>query len=244
MAQNQVYPQPAPASNKKNREPRFLEQVAIACRIRHFSLKTERSYVAWVKRFILFHGKKHPKDMAGPEIQAYLTHLAQNRCVAASTQNQALNAIVFMYREVLRTDLGEIGRFLRAKRPKHLPTVLTRDEVQRVLSHLDGTDGLMAELIYGSGMRLMECVRLRVKDIDFGKGTITIRSGKGDKDRPTILPEKLREPLRQRIERLNVLYSQDRANKVRGVELPFAFARKSPGAGTSWPWQWLNASPA
>jgi len=176
----------------------------------------------------------------GPlEVRAFLTYLARNRRVAASTQNQALNAIVFMYREVLRRAPGEFGEFEPAKRPKRLPTVLTREEVQRVLTHLSGTYGLMARLLYGAGMRLMECVRLRIKDVDFHAGTITIRSGKGDKDRVTILPESLRQPLHDHIECLRGLYAQDREQNLPGVELPHAFAVKSPNAGTSWPWQWV-----
>jgi site-specific recombinase XerD len=148
-------------------EPRFLVQVAHACRVKHLAYRTEQSYVAWVKRFILFHGKRHPQEMGPTEVRAFLTHLAVNRTVSASTQNQALNAIVFMYREVVRRDPGEFGEFDRAKRPKRLPTVLTREEVKRVLAHMDGTHGLMARLLYGTGMRLMECVRLRIKDVDF-----------------------------------------------------------------------------
>jgi len=177
--------------------------------------------------------------MGSTEVRAFLTHLAVTRRVAASTQNQALNAIVFMYREVLRRDPGEFGEFQRAKRPKRLPTVLTRDEVQRVLAHVDGTHGLMARLLYGTGMRLMECVRLRIKDVEFSRGTITVRSGKGDKDRVTMLPESLRQSLQQHIERLQALYEQDRAANLPGVELPHALAVKTPHAGISWPWQWV-----
>jgi len=220
-------------------EPRFLEQVANACRVRHLAYRTEQSYVAWVKRFILFHHKRHPKDMGAAEVRAFLTHLAVNRDVSASTQNQALNAIVFMYREVVRCDAGEFGEFERAKRSRRLPVVLTKDEVKRVLAHLEGTYGLMARLLYGTGMRLMECVRLRIKDVDFARGTIAVRSGKGDKDRVTLLPESLREPLKNHIERLRALYAEDRAQNLPGVELPHAYAVKSPLAGTSWPWQWV-----
>jgi len=149
--------QPYP-NHQKPGEPRFLEQVANACRVKHLAYRTEQSYVSWVKRFILFHNKRHPRDTGPVEVRAFLTHLAVNRRVSASTQNQALNAIVFMYREVVRRDPGEFGEFDRAKRPKRLPTVLTKDEVKRVLTHLEGTYGLMARLLYGTGMRLMECV--------------------------------------------------------------------------------------
>ncbi|MBI3839005.1 MAG: integron integrase [Planctomycetia bacterium] len=205
--------------------------------MRHLSYRTEQSYVAWVRRFILFHNKRHPTDMGATEVRAFLTHLAVNRRVAASTQNQALNALVFMDREVLRRDHGEFGEFQCAKRPKRLPTVLTRDEVPRVLAHIDGTHGLMARLLYGTGMRLMECVQLRIKDVDFARGTITVRSGKGDKDRVTMLPEALRQSLQQHIERLRALYEEDRAANLPGVELPHALAVKTPHAGISWPWQ-------
>jgi integron integrase len=201
--------------------------------------RTEQSYVSWVKRFVLFHNKRHPRDMGPVEVRAFLTHLAVSRTVSASTQNQALNAIVFMYREVVRRDPGDFGEFDRAKRPKRLPTVLTRDEVKRVLVHMEGTHGLMARLLYGTGMRLMECVQLRIKDVDFTQGTITVRCGKGDKDRTTILPESIREQLESQIERLRGLFAQDREASLRGVELPNALEVKSPNAGISWAWQWV-----
>lgn len=234
-----VDPPPSSPAITHPGEPRFLVQVAHACRVRHLAYSTEQSYVSWVKRFILFHNKRHPKDMGPSDVRAFLTHLAVNRRVSASTQNQALNAIVFMYREVVRRDPGEFGEFDRAKRPKRLPVVLTKEEVKRVLVHIEGTHGLMARLLYGTGMRLMECVRLRIKDVDFARGTITVRSGKGDKDRTTILPESIREQLESHIERLRGLYAQDREANLRGVELPQAFGVKSPNAGTSWPWQWV-----
>ena len=234
-----VDPPPSSPAIAQPGEPLFLVQVANACRLRHLAYSTEQSYVSWVKRFILFHNQRHPKDMGPTEVRAFLTHLAVNRRVSASTQNQALNAIVFMYREVVRRDPGEFGEFDRAKRPKRLPVVLTKEEVKRVLVHIEGTHGLMARLLYGTGMRLMECVRLRIKDVDFTRGTITVRSGKGDKDRTTILPESIRERLESHIERLRGLYAQDREANLRGVELPSAYEVKSPNAGTSWPWQWV-----
>jgi len=238
-SQSRFDAQRASDSAPRPTEPRFLEQVANACRVKHLAYRTEQSYVSWVKRFILFHNKRHPQEMGPAEVRAFLTHLAVNRTVSASTQNQALNAIVFMYREVVRRDPGDLGEFDRAKRPKRLPTVLTRDEVKRVLVHLEGTYGLMARLLYGTGMRLMECVRLRIKDVDFTRGTITIRSGKGDKDRTTILPESIREQLESHIERLRGLFAQDREANLRGVELPHALEVKSPNTGVSWPWQWV-----
>jgi site-specific recombinase XerD len=224
------YSSEIPTATPQPGEPRFLDQVANACRLRHLSYRTEQSYVGWVKRFILFQGKRHPRDMGAAEVRAFLTHLARNRGVSASTQNQALNAIVFMYREVIRRDPVDFGEFQRAKRTKRLPAVMTRDEVQRVLAHLEGTYGLMARLLYGTGMRLMECVRLRIKDVDFTCRTITVRSGKGDKDRVTMLPESLREQLHSHVERLRALYLQDREQNLPGVELPGAYAIKSPNS--------------
>ena len=216
-------PQP-PSTTPSRGEPRFLDQVANACRLKHLSYRTEQSYVGWVRRFILFHNKRHPQNLGPTEVRAFLTHLVVNRKVSASTQNQALNAIVFMYREIVRRDPGEFGALDRAKRPKRLPTLLTRDKVKRVLDHLDGTYGLMARLLYGTGMRLMECVRLRIQDVDFTRGTITVRSGKGDKDRVTVLPRALHDQLHSHIERLPGLYTQDRERNLRGVDLPEAFA--------------------
>jgi integron integrase len=219
--------------------PRFLQQVANACRVRHLSYRTEQAYVGWVKRYILFHRKRHPQEMGVDEIRAFLTHLACNRGVAASTQNQALNAVLFMYREVLHREPGDFSEFQPAKRTRRLPTVLTVSEVRRVLDHMEGTHRLMARLLYGSGMRLMECVRLRIKDVDFERGTITIRSGKGDKDRVTMLPETLRDEFKVHIERLKSLHEHDRQANLPGVELPNALAAKSSNAGISWAWQWV-----
>ncbi|MDB5348112.1 MAG: integron integrase [Schlesneria sp.] len=216
-----------------------LPSSSINCRLKRLSYRTEQAYVSWAKRFILFHNKRHPKEMGEQEIEAFLTHLARNRGVAASTQNQALNAIVFMYRAVVKQDLGQFGAYHKAKESRRLPTVLTTDEVQRMLAHLDGTYGLMARLLYGTGMRLMECIRLRVKDVDFVRGSIIIRSGKGDKDRVTILPESLRHVLNSHIERLRQLHIEDRKANIPGVELPDAYARKSQNAGISWAWQWV-----
>lgn len=177
--------------------------------------------------------------MGSQEVRSFLSHLATERHVAASTQNQALNAIVFMYREVGGRDPGDFADFLRAKRPKRLPTVLTRDEVKRLLAFLEGTHGLMARMLYGTGMRLMECVRLRIKDVEFEKGSIMVREGKGDKDRVTMLPEAINEPLRHHMDRLHALFLEDRRIDLAGVELPLALGRKYPQAGKSWPWQWL-----
>lgn len=221
------------------KEVRFLDQVAHVCRVSRLSYRTEQTYLGWIKRFILFHKKRHPKDMGAAEIRAFLTHLAVNRRVAVSTQNQALSAIVFVYEQVLQREPEEFGSFELATRPKRLPTVLTREETQRVLANLDGTFGLMARILYGAGLRLMECIRLRVKDVDFERGSITVRSGKGDKDRVTILPTTVRDPLQQHLQRVKRLFVADRADGLPGVELPFALSTKSPNAGTTWAWQWV-----
>ncbi|GIX04584.1 MAG: hypothetical protein KatS3mg114_0453 [Planctomycetaceae bacterium] len=189
--------------------------------------------------FKLAHNKRHSSEMGADEVWAFLMHLVKNHNVAASTRNQALNAIVFMDREVLHRDPGEFSEFQKAKRPMRLPPVLTRDEVQRVLAHLDGTYGLMARLLYGSGLRLMGCVRLRIKDIGFTRGTIMVRSGKGDKDRMTVLLEALREQMQAHIERLKGLYTEDREQNLAGVELSHGFAVKFPNGSIVWAWQWV-----
>ena len=177
-------------------KPRLLDQVQDKLRLKHYSIRTEKSYVDWIKRFILFHHKRHPSEMGKPEIEGFLTHLAVDRHVAASTQNQALCALLFLYKEVLEIELPLITDATRAKKPRRLPVVLSETEVRRVLAHLDGTHHLMASLLYGSGLRLMECVRLRVKDIDFDYRQITVRDGKGAKDRVTMLPATSVEALR------------------------------------------------
>ena len=171
--------------------PKLLDVVRDRIRVKHYSIRTETQYVQWIRRFVLFHGKKHPRDMGAPEVEAFLTHLAVEGNVAAATQNQALSALLFLYREVLGIDLPWLDNVTRAKRPQRLPVVMTRDEVHAVLDRMEGGYGLMARLLYGTGMRLMECVRLRVKDVDFGRGEILVRDGKGAKDRVTMLPQSL-----------------------------------------------------
>ena len=222
--------------------PKLLDQVRERIRTKHYSIRTETQYVHWIRRFILFHGKKHPKDMGAPEVEAFLTHLAVEDHVAAATQNQALSALLFLYREVLGIDLPWLDNVTRAKRPQRLPVVLTRDEVHAVLGRMSGTYGLMARLLYGTGMRLMECVRLRVKDVDFARGEILIRDGKGGKDRVTMLPQSLVLPLQDYLRQRKVLFDDDmRAGKA-GVYLPDALARKYPGAPTEWGWQYVFVS--
>lgn len=220
----------------------LLEEVRRRVRAKHYSLRTEQAYVGWVRRFVVANGRRHPREMGAAEVEAFLSHLAVEGGVAASTQNQALAALLFLYREVLGVDLPWLENLTRAKRPKRLPTVLSREEVQRVLAVMDGCSGLIARLLYGTGMRLMECLRLRVKDVDFERNEILIREGKGAKDRRTVLPGRLVEPLRAQIERARVLHAQDVADGFGEARLPDALARKYPGAGRTFAWQFVFPS--
>ncbi len=220
-------------------EPRLLDRVRLAVRSRHFSPRTEKAYVAWVRRFILFHGKRHPEDMGEPEISRFLGNLASAGRVSASTQNQALSALLFLYKVVLRRDLAWLEGVARARRPAHLPVVLTRREVEAILARLRGTHWLMAAMLYGAGLRLMECVRLRVKDLDFARGEITVRDGKGSKDRVTLLPAAAREPLRAHLERVRLQHQDDLRLGQGSVALPGALARKYPNAAREWGWHWV-----
>ncbi len=221
---------------------RLLDQVRERLRFKHYSLRTEHSYVEWIRRYILFHGKQHPKEMGAREVTAFLTHLAVKGKVASATQNQALAALLFLYREVLNLQLPWLAEIERPMKPKRLPVVLSTSEVNRLLAQLDGTHALMARLLYGTGMRLMECVRLRVKDVDFDNCQIVVRDGKGGKDRVTVLPQALHAPLREHLKRVHTLYEADREAKRPGVYLPHALAKKYPKAGTEWGWQWLFPS--
>lgn len=222
--------------------PKLVDQVRTAIRLKHYSLRTEEVYWHWIKRFILFHNKRHPNDMAEPEISAFLSHLAVDLKVAASTQNQALSALLFLYKEVLKRPLDWIEGIQRAKRPSRLPVVFTREEVQSILRSLEGTKWLMASLLYGSGLRLSECLRLRVKDLDFGYNQITVRDGKGAKDRITILPLSLKDPLTQHLERVKGLHDRDSHEGFGRTTLPFALDRKYPNAGREWGWQYVFPS--
>jgi integron integrase len=224
------------------RPPRLLDRVRAACRLRHYSLRTEEAYVDWIRRFILFHHKRHPLDMGAAEINAFLTDLAVVGRVSASTQNQAFSALLFLYQKVLEVDPGRIAGVVRAVRPKRLPVVLTREEVRRVIEQLDGTFALIARLLYGSGLRLLECLRLRVKDIDFGRGEITVRQGKGDKDRRTMLPTTVRADLSDHLRRVRLLHERDLSRGFGSVWLPEALERKFPNAAHEWPWQWVFPS--
>jgi integron integrase len=219
--------------------PRLLDQVRAVLRRKHYSLRTEEAYVGWIKRFVLFHAKRHPRDLGLPEVEAFLTNLAMEQHVAASTQNQALSALLFLYAEVLQQPLEGPIHSVRAKQPERLPTVLTRDEVARVLDALSGVHQLMAKLLYGSGLRLMECVRLRVKDVDFAQRQIVVRDGKGGKDRLTLLPERLVVPLQEHLRRVQLLHRQDLREGYGQVFLPTAFERKAANASRDWIWQYV-----
>lgn len=220
--------------------PALIKAVKTEVRGRHYSYRTETSYLDWVRRFIAFHGYADPRGLDAPTtVKTFLDYLAVDRGVAASTQNQALNALVFFYGQVLQKQIGEIEEFARAKRPRRLPEVMTRDEVQRLLSKMSGVTGLMAGVMYGSGLRLMECVRLRVKDIDFARHQIMVRDGKGQKDRVTMLPERFAAPLQEHLAQVKAIYAQDLAQGTAEVYIWSALARKYPNAGKEWIWQYV-----
>ena len=230
----------APASPPK---PRLLEQVRQAIRRRHYSDRTEKAYAHWIKRYIFFHNKRHPLEMAESEIAQFLSSLATEGRVSASTQNQALNALLFLYKEVVSKNIGLVDGVVRAKRPQRLPVVLTKDEVKKVIDHTDGVPRLMAILLYGGGLRLMECCRLRVKDVDFYRNEIVIRAGKGDKDRHTMLPTAIKEALFKHIEVNRNQHQEDLKKGLGRVALPNALERKYPHAGREWAWQWVFPAP-
>ena len=231
-------PNPAnPATDP--RRPRLLDSVRDALRTRHYSRRTVEAYVGWIRRYILFHDKRHPDEMGAGEVTEFLTNLAVKGRVSASTQNQALAALLFLHKEVLGQDIGWLKDVVRARRPRRLPVVLTRTEVKAILGYLHGTPRLMVLLLYGSGLRLMECVRLRVQDVDFETNQITVRSGKGGKDRVTVLPTVVKKELARHLERVRAQYEKDLTRGAGWVELPDAVARKYPNAGREWVWQWI-----
>lgn len=221
---------------------KLLNQVRTLIRLRNYSYKTEKSYIYWVKKYIFFHNIKHPAEMGADEIKAFLTHLAVDKNVAPSTQNQALCALLFLYREVLGIKIDWIDGFTLAKRKKRLPVVLTKEEVNAVLSRMQGVAWLMASLLYGSGLRLSECLDLRVKDVDFAYKQITVREGKGGKDRYTVLPDKLIEPLQKHLVGVKALHERDLKAGLGQVALPFALAEKYPNAASEWKWQYIFPS--
>jgi integron integrase len=216
----------------------LLEQLGAAIRLRHYSPRTEDAYRGWVRRFILFHGKRHPRELGGAEVTTFLSDLAR-RGVSASTQNQALSALLFLYQAVLGVQLPWMRDIVRAQRPARLPTVLTRDEVRRLLAHMRGVTGLMAGLMYGSGLRLLECVTLRVKDVHFERGALLIRDGKGGKDRVTVLPGAVSASLRVHLDGRRRLHEADLASGCGAVVLPGELRRKYPAAAFEWGWQWV-----
>lgn len=222
-----------------SQEPRLLDLVRGKIRLKHYSIRTEQAYVDWIRRFILHHDKRHPRDMGAAEVEAFLTHLAVAGRVAASTQNQAKSALLFLYREVLGLELPWLDNVERAKAPKRLPVVLTTVEVQAMLGRLDGVHWLIASLLYGSGLRLMEAVRLRVKDVEFSRREILVREGKGFKDRITMLPASLCEPLHQQITHTRVIHQRDLDAGFGSVYLPYALDRKYPNTGRDWGWQYV-----
>lgn len=223
-------------------KPKLLDQVRQQIRLRNYSIRTERVYAEWIKRFIRFHAYRHPAEMGAAEIEAYLTHLAVKRDVSASTQNQALAALLFLYKQVLKQELPWLDKVVRAKRPQHIPVVLTRDEVQRVLARLSGVPWLVASLLYGAGLRLTEALRLRVKDVEFSRREILVRDGKGQKDRVTVLPGTVIAVLQEHLLKVKSLHESDLAEGFGRANLPYALARKYPNAAAEWGWQFVFPS--
>ncbi|HWM94907.1 MAG TPA: integron integrase, partial [Thermoanaerobaculia bacterium] len=232
------------SESPETREPKLLDRAKSRMRAKHMSLRTERTYLQWMRRYILFHGKRHPAEMGETEINAFLTHLAVERRVSASTQTQALCALLYLYREILERPVGDLEGLIRAKRSRRMPVVLTREEVRRALGELSGTERLFLTLLYGTGLRLMEGLRLRVKDVDFGQGQITVRDGKGGKDRVTMLPSLLREDLRRHLGEVERLHRLDLEEGFGRVQLPGALATKYRSASTEWCWQYVFPAPA
>ena len=226
-------------SDGEERPARLVDRIREAARLRHLSRRTEKAYTGWIRRFVLFHRKRHPRAMGAREVTEFLTHLATEREVAASTQNQALSALLFLYRDVLGMELPWMDEIVRAKRTRRLPVVLSRAEVGRLLEQLDGTSWLMALLLYGSGLRLLECARLRIQDVDLERRVLTVRAGKGDRDRRTLLPNAAVKLLREQIERARAIHESDREQGMGWVELPHALANKYSQAGRAWSWQWV-----
>jgi integron integrase len=227
-----------PTLGERNK-PKLLDQVRQLMQLRHYSLRTEEAYVGWIRRYILFHGKRHPRELGENEIAGFLSNLAVHARVAASTQNQALNALLFLYKEVLRRDIGFIGQTVRAKRPPKLPVVLSRDEVKAVLEQLPGQYRLMGQLLYGSGLRLLECLRLRVKDVDLHYLHITVRDPKGGRERKTMLPVSTASALREHLEKVKRRHEEDQLAGFGDVYLPGTLGRKMPGASREWAWQYV-----
>ncbi|TBV04483.1 integron integrase [Stutzerimonas kirkiae] len=223
-------------------KPKLLDQLRQQIRVRNYSIRTETVYAEWAKRYIRFHLYRHPAEMGAAEIEAFLTHLAVKRDVSASTQNQALAALLFLYKEVLKLDLPRLQGVVRAKKPKRLPVVLSQDEVALLLERMQGVQRLVANLLYGSGLRLLEAPRLRAKDVDFARREILVRDGKGQKDRVTMLPTRVVEPLQAHLEMVRRLHREDLVDGLGEANLPFALARKYPNAAREWGWQFVFPS--
>ncbi len=219
--------------------PRLFDRVRLSIRARHYSRRTEKSYLAWIRRYILFHDRRHPDRLGAAEVTGYLTHLASTRGVSASTQNQAFAALLFLYRDVLGRELAGLQEAARAKRPVRLPMVLAREEIHAVLRRLSGVPWLMCALMYGGGLRLLECCRLRVKDVDLLRHEVTVHDGKGRRDRVTVLPDLLCQPLRAHLHRVERQHQADLGRHAGFVALPDALERKFPNANREWPWQWV-----
>jgi integron integrase len=232
----------APTDPTSKPKRKLLDQVRDVMRLKHYSLRTERTYCDWIERFIRFHGLRHPEEMAEVEVGEFLTALARDANVSAATQNQALSALLFLYKQVLKQEIGWLEKVERAKKPARLPVVLTGDEVRKVLSQLHGTARVMASLLYGSGLRLMECVRLRVKDIDFAYAHVTVRETKSGRDRITMLPVQVAEPLKRHLDRIKAQHVQDLGDGFGEVWLPDALERKYPNAAREWGWQYAFPS--
>lgn len=222
--------------------PKLLDRLRAEIRVRHYSIRTEEAYVDWARRFIIFHNKRHPKDMGAEEVRDFLSHLATGRNVSASTQNQAKSALLFLYREVLHIELPWLDEVIAAKASRRLPVVLTPTEIRHLLNAMSGTMGLVASLLYGTGMRLLEGLRLRVKDVEFERREIIVREGKGNKDRVTVLPENLILPLKAHLEKVKALHERDLEAGFGDVYLPDALAKKYPNAGKTWGWQFVFPS--
>jgi len=225
--------------NTIRNKPKLLDQVRAAIRTRHYSPRTEESYIYWIKKYIFFHNKQHPAEMRENEINAFLSHLATKEKVAASTQNQALCAIVFLYKHVLKIELGNFGNITWAKKPKKIPVVFTKEEAKAVIDQLKGTNWIIASLLYGSGLRLNECLQLRIQDIDFKYNQITVRNAKGDQDRVTMLPEKVKLPLQEHLKKVKKIHEKDLRDGFGSVYLPYALERKYPNANKAWGWQFV-----
>ncbi len=218
---------------------KLLDQVSEKIRLRHYSYRTEKSYKHWIKKYILYHNKTHPDKLGGEALNAFLTHLAKEKKVSASTQNLARNAVLFLYKSVLNKDIGDSNKYIIAQRSRKIPTVFSQEEAKKVLAMMNGTNALIAKLLYGTGVRISECLQLRIKDVDFAQNIITVRDGKGEQDRVTMLPESLKELLKHQIEKVTYLHEQDRKDKAPGVYIPYSIEKKYPNSGKELGWYFI-----